>query len=121
MNTPTAGNDPLRAPENLIRESLASAKDLALDKRLCHATNEALALAWTTPYPLLVLPVLLEEKLTAARCYSEHQQIVRFRSLEILRKMGWQDETALAATESSRYGTTNRLTTSYPSIQCLKS
>jgi hypothetical protein len=121
MNTHTAWNDPLRAPENLTLESLASAKDLALDMRLCHATNEALALAWTTPYPLLVLPVLLEEKLTAARRYCEHQQIVRFRSLAILRKMGWQDATALAATDISRYGTTNRLTTSYPTIKCLKS
>jgi hypothetical protein len=38
-----------------------------------------------------------------------------------LRKMGWQDATALAATDISRYGTTNRLTTSYPTIKCLKS
>jgi hypothetical protein len=121
MNTHMAWNDPLRAPEDLIRESLASAKDLTLDKRLCHATNEALALAWATPYPLLFLPVLLEEKLTAARRYSERQRIVRFQSLEILRKMGWQDATALATTDSSRYGITNRLTTSYPSIKCLKS
>lgn len=91
MNTHTAWNDPLRTSENLIRESIASAKDLVLDERLRHATHEAWALAWTTPYPLLVLPVLLEEKLAAARRYSERQRIVQFRSFEILRRMGWQD------------------------------
>lgn len=73
-----------------IAESLLPVMDPALDEILQHATNEALALAWTTPYPWFVLPVLLEEKLAAARRYYERQRIVRCRSLEILRKMGWR-------------------------------
>jgi hypothetical protein len=44
MNTHTAWNDPLRAAENLIRESLTSTKELALDESVRHATNDALAL-----------------------------------------------------------------------------
>jgi hypothetical protein len=94
MNTHVARHDPLRAAENLIRESLTSTKELALDEIVRHAANDALALAWTTPYPLLFLPVLLEEKLAAARRYSERQQFVRCWSLELVERMGWQDATA---------------------------
>ena len=94
MNTQTTWNDPVRAWETRIRESLEFVGDRRLAESLRHATNEALALAWTTPYPWLVLPVLLEEKLAAARRYSERQQFARCWSLELLRKMGWHDASA---------------------------
>jgi hypothetical protein len=102
MNSHTAWIDPLRAPQHLICESLASASDRMGDESVRHAMNDALALAWTTPYPLLVLPVLLEEKLAAARRYSERQQLVRCRSLELLRRMGWQDATCNWMTQADR-------------------
>jgi hypothetical protein len=43
------------------------------------AVGEAEALAWSTPYPLLFLPVLAEEKVLNARQWTEHQR-------EILRR-----------------------------------
>jgi len=49
-----------RAPERLVRQ----------------AVTEAEALAWATPYPLLFLPVLVEEKLTGAREWADRQQEV---------------------------------------------
>jgi hypothetical protein len=38
------------------------------------AATDAEALAWSTPYPLLFLPALLEEKLAGARLWLGHQQ-----------------------------------------------
>jgi hypothetical protein len=48
------------------------------------AANEASALAWVTPYPLLVFPALFEEKLTLALLQAERQKAIRQRSLELL-------------------------------------
>ena len=41
---------------------------------LARAIGEAEALAWTTPYPLLFLPALAEEKVLSARQWAEHQR-----------------------------------------------
>jgi hypothetical protein len=51
---------------------------------LRRAANEAAALAWVTPYPLLVFPELFQEKAEAALLQAEHQETVRQRSLELL-------------------------------------
>jgi hypothetical protein len=48
------------------------------------AANEAAALAWVTPYPLLVFPGLFEEKTRVALLQAERQEAVRQRSLELL-------------------------------------
>jgi len=48
------------------------------------AANEAAALAWITPYPLLVFPALFEEKAGTALLQAERQKSVRRRSLELL-------------------------------------
>ena len=48
------------------------------------AANEASAIAWTTPFPLLVLPTLLEEKVRRARRQAEHQKAVFKRSRRLL-------------------------------------
>ena len=52
------------------------------------AAEEASVLAWSTPYPLLVFPVLLEEKLAAARTYCRVQARIHRRSNHILRATG---------------------------------
>jgi hypothetical protein len=48
------------------------------------AAGEAAALAWVTPYPLLVFPVLFEEKAEAALLRSQRQAQVRRRSRDLL-------------------------------------
>jgi hypothetical protein len=48
------------------------------------AANEAAALAWVTPYPLLTFPELFEEKVLTALRYAELQTNVRERSAEIV-------------------------------------
>ena len=48
------------------------------------AANEATALAATTPYPLLLLPGLFEEKVEAAQRYLERQARIRKRSANLL-------------------------------------
>jgi hypothetical protein len=48
------------------------------------AANEAAALAWVTPYPLLVFPGLFEEKAGVALIQAERQETVRQRSLELM-------------------------------------
>ena len=48
------------------------------------AANEAAALAWVTPYPLLTFPELFEEKVETALRYAERQTLVRERSAELV-------------------------------------
>ena len=57
----------------LLRELLDSAADAVLHAPLRRATNDAAALAWTTPFPLLVLPELVREKAESARRYVQRQ------------------------------------------------
>lgn len=63
----TALEDRFESLKNrLLLERLKELADSALNSRLRHAANEAAALAWVTPYPLLVFPALFEEKTEAA-------------------------------------------------------
>ena len=48
------------------------------------AANDAAAVAWTTSFPLLVFPELLEEKAREARQRQQHQQGVLARSRRIM-------------------------------------
>jgi hypothetical protein len=48
------------------------------------AANEAAALAWVTPYPLLTFPGLFEEHVQTALLYAERQAGVRARSAELI-------------------------------------
>jgi hypothetical protein len=48
------------------------------------AANEAAALAWATPFPLLVFPALFEEKADAALIQADRQDRIRERSRELL-------------------------------------
>jgi len=52
------------------------ARDLQVHSWVSRAVDEAASIAWATPYPLLVLPVLLEEKLRDARRKAELQQTI---------------------------------------------
>jgi len=62
-----------RFKDRLLQGLLSEMEDSRLKLLLRQAATEASALAWTTAYPLLVLPVLLEEKAEAARLYAERQ------------------------------------------------
>ena len=55
----------------LLRLALAEAENAELYPVLRRAANEATALAGATAYPLLVLPVLFEEKILRARRQTE--------------------------------------------------
>ena len=68
----------------LLAERLDEAWEPEANSLVRRAANEAAALAWLTPYPLLVFPVLFEEKADAASLVAERQQEVRQRSRELL-------------------------------------
>ena len=73
-----------RLKERMIRHLLRPTEPIWLQVPLRRAANDAATLAWTTPCPLLVLPLLLEEKLHAARKQAERQKEVLRRSRAIV-------------------------------------
>ena len=68
----------------LLQRLLDDAVQTELDTPLRRAANDAAALAWTTPFPLLFFPALLEEKARRARLQLQKQNQVRFRSETLL-------------------------------------
>jgi hypothetical protein len=68
----------------LLRERLEEVFEPEFNSRVRRAANEAAALAWVTAYPLLLFPVLFEEKTEAALLQAERQKEVRQRSRELL-------------------------------------
>jgi hypothetical protein len=68
----------------LLRDALNEAADADLYTPLRRAATEAAGLAWLTPFPLLFLPALFEEKVAAARRQFARAQSVRSRSRRIL-------------------------------------
>ncbi|MCD6339913.1 MAG: hypothetical protein J7M29_11105, partial [Verrucomicrobia bacterium] len=68
----------------LVRRHTLYAPDTAFVPAIRRAADEAASLAWTTPCPLLVLPLLVEEKVQEARRMVERQQQIRERSRELL-------------------------------------
>ena len=77
----TAETELERLKDRLLREWLNAAPDPVLYAPLRRASNEATALAWATPYPLLVLPELFREKAEAAKRYTRKQAALIKRSL----------------------------------------
>ncbi len=73
-----------RLKATLLAERLEESLEPDLNSQVRRAANEAAALAWVTPYPLLVFPVLFEEKVEAALKVSERQEEVRQRTRELL-------------------------------------
>ena|SRR5665213_1572574 len=68
----------------LLKQLLNETPDPALNAPLRRAANEAASLAWFTPSPLLVFPLLLEEKARTAKLQQSRQQQIRKRSRQWL-------------------------------------
>ncbi len=68
----------------LLKAQLEETWEPELNSAIRRAANEAASLAWVTPYPLLVFPVLFEEKAAAVLLQAERQEQVRQRSRELL-------------------------------------
>jgi len=64
----------------LLRRLLDDAVQPELNAPLRRAANDAAALAWTTSFPLLFFPTLLEEKAQRAQLQLSKQKQVRLRS-----------------------------------------
>jgi hypothetical protein len=71
----------------LLREHLNQEENSELHASLRRAANESAALAWMSGYPLLVLPLLLEEMAQAARSQYVRQEGIRRRSQDLLTEL----------------------------------
>lgn len=74
-----------RLKTRLLLEHLHSTSEPGLYAPIRRAANEAAAIAWTQPYALLLLPVLLEEKIAEARQRHRRQLRVWRDSHELLK------------------------------------
>jgi hypothetical protein len=68
----------------LLVERLEAIWEPAATSQVRRAANEAASLAWATPYPLLVFPVLFEEKAQSAIEFTRRQEQARRRSRSLL-------------------------------------
>jgi hypothetical protein len=75
--------------QRLLESELERVSDPHLRTWLRWAAEEATSLAWATPYPVLLFPLLFEEKAAQARCYHRRQQCVHDCSQQILSDLGW--------------------------------
>ena len=73
-----------RLKNRLLTRQLAEAPTPELNPPLRRAGNEAAALAWATLYPLLVFPVLFEEKTQVALRQAERQARIFRSSCDLL-------------------------------------
>jgi hypothetical protein len=73
-----------RLKDRLLARQLAEAPTPELNPPLRRAANEAAALAWETVFPLLVFPVLFEEKTQAALRQVKRQARIYRSSCELL-------------------------------------
>jgi hypothetical protein len=73
-----------RLKNRLLAAQLARATEPELNAPLRHAANDAAALAWATFCPLLVFPVLFEEKTRAAICHAKRQARIYANSRQLL-------------------------------------
>jgi len=70
--------------ERLLNEQLELTPDPALNAPLRRAANEAAALAWINMFPLLVFPVLFQEKTKLALRHAKRQARILDVSRELL-------------------------------------
>ncbi len=73
-----------RLKERLLATELARTANLEVNVLLRRAANEAVALVWLTPFPLLLLPALFDEKARLARRVASRQALIRERSSELM-------------------------------------
>lgn len=71
----------------LLQQALSGSVTTALVKPLRRAANEAAAIAWLEPLPLLVFPTLFEEKARIARKQAQRQERVQAQSSEWLQEV----------------------------------
>jgi hypothetical protein len=64
----------------LVPSVLEDVAEPGVQRQLRLAANEAAAIAWLTPFPLLVFPVLLEEKAAEVQQYALRQEEVQAAS-----------------------------------------
>jgi hypothetical protein len=80
----TQENEFERLKNQLLARQLAEAPTPELNTPLRRAANDAAALAWATLFPLLVFPVLFEEKTRAALQQAERQARIYAGSRELI-------------------------------------
>ena len=73
-----------RLKDKLLANELARTTNLEANVLLRRAANDAVALVWLTPFPLLLLPALFAEKALAARRVAGRQALIRERTSELL-------------------------------------
>ena len=73
----TLDNELDRLKEKLLATELARTTNLETNVLLRRAANDAVAIVWLTPFPLLLLPALFAEKASAARKAAGRQAIIR--------------------------------------------
>jgi hypothetical protein len=72
----------------LVRGKLTHFLETALGPVIHQAANEAAGLAWETPFPLLFLPELFEEKFNQLRVQFEKQKQIRVRTQRLMARSG---------------------------------
>ena len=73
-----------RLKDRLLRARLYRLEEISQTAYVRRAANEAVALAWATPYPTLVFPALFDEKAEAALVQAKRQEDIRERSALLL-------------------------------------
>ena len=73
-----------RLKNRLLVEILSDLDVPEANVHVRRAANEAAALAWVTPYPLLTFPELFAEKTDTALAYASRQESVRERSADLV-------------------------------------
>ena len=69
--------------DRLLQQLLEQARQPEQIVLLRRAANDALALAWATPYPVLLFPALLEEKAATALVQYRRQERIRQQSIPL--------------------------------------
>ncbi len=69
--------------ERLLLNQLEGAPQPEQNVLLRRAANDALALAWATPYPLLFFPALFDEKAAAALQQHRRQERIRRQTVNL--------------------------------------
>jgi len=72
----------------LVRTKLTTFLENGLSPVIRQAANEAAGLAWETPFPLLFLPELFEEKFAQLRLQFEKQKQIRVRTQRLMARSG---------------------------------
>lgn len=68
----------------LVEQYLHQPDNSLVRAKLELIANDAAALAWTTPYPLLLMPVLFQEKAREGRAREARQQRIQKRSRALM-------------------------------------